>query len=115
MMGRHPYEVGLAIGVTSPYAHLQQYVISQSMTARPDPAIKLVGTDPVECVRTLKRDRGLDIWLWGGARLAGALYDEIDELILKINPVVLGDGIPLFEGARDPTTLEQESSASVRA
>lgn len=106
LMGRHTYEVGLAIGVTSPYAHLRQYVISRSMTASPDPTINLVATDPIECVRTLKRERGLDIWLCGGARLAGALYDEIDELILKINPVVLGNGIPLFDSARGPTMLE---------
>jgi dihydrofolate reductase len=37
--------------------------------------------------------------LCGGARLAGALYDEIDELVLKVNPVVLGTGTPLFRGA----------------
>lgn len=106
IMGRNTYEVGLAVGVTSPYAHLRQYVVSRSMTASPDPMIKLVRTDPVECVRELKRESGLDIWLCGGAHLAGALYDEIDELILKINPVVLGNGIPLFEGARGPTKLK---------
>ena len=105
LMGRNTYEVGVALGITSPYPHLRQYVVSRSMPASPDPAISLVSRDPVQCVRELKREEGLDIWLCGGARLAGALYDQIDRLIVKVNPVVLGDGIPLFEGVPGPTTL----------
>ncbi len=57
-------------------------------------------------VRNLKQEPGLGIWLCGGASLAGALYDEIDELVLKVNPVVIGTGIPLFRAARGPTRLE---------
>lgn len=106
VMGRNTYEVGVAIGVTSPYPHLRQYVVSRSMARSPDPAINVVSRDPVGWMRELKCEDGLDIWLCGGARLAGALHGEIDRLILKINPVVLGDGMPLFEGMQGPTTLE---------
>jgi dihydrofolate reductase len=60
----------------------------------------------VDLVRGLKQEGGLDIWLCGGARLAGALFDSIDELIVKINPVVLGAGIGLFAGVRGPLKLE---------
>src|SRR4029450_3108949 len=35
LMGRHTYEVGLPLGLTSPYAHLRQYVVSSTMTASP--------------------------------------------------------------------------------
>ena len=106
LMGRNTYEVGVALGITSPYPHLRQYVVSRTITTSPDPAINLVTRDPVECVRELKREAGLGIWLCGGASLAGALFQEIDQLIVKVNPVVLGSGIPLFEGARGATTLE---------
>jgi dihydrofolate reductase len=106
LMGRHTYEAGLAIGVTSPYAHLRQYVVSHTMPASPSPDVQLVAADPMDLVRSLKRESGLDIWLCGGARLAGALYDAIDELIVKVNPVVLGAGIGLFAGVRGPTRLE---------
>jgi dihydrofolate reductase len=106
LMGRNTYEVGSAVGVTSPYAHMRQYVVSRTMPASPSPDVQLVSTDPIDLVRGLKQEGGLDIWLCGGAGLAGALYDAIDELIVKINPVVLGAGIGLFAGVRGPTRLE---------
>ena len=39
------------------------------------------------------------VWLCGGGLLAAALADEIDRLVLKVNPVVLGEGPTLFDGA----------------
>jgi dihydrofolate reductase len=53
-----------------------------------------VAGDPVELVGRLKHRPGAGIWLAGGARLAGALLGEIDELVIKRYPVVLGAGIP---------------------
>jgi dihydrofolate reductase len=106
LMGRRTYEVGSASGITSPYPHLRQFVVSSTMPDSPDPAVELVRQDPAGLVSTLKRAEGLDIWLCGGADLAGALFTEIDEIILKINPVVLGMGMPLFLGASGPTNLQ---------
>lgn len=106
VMGRHTYEVGSAVGFTNPYPQLRQYVVSSTMNESPDSAVQLVTHDPVALVRRLKQEAGLDIWLCGGARLAGALYQEINEIILKVNPVVLGAGMPLFQGVSNPTTLE---------
>ena len=44
--------------------------------------------DPVELVRRLRHRPGAGVWL------AGALLGEIDELVIKRYPVVLGTGIP---------------------
>jgi dihydrofolate reductase len=102
LMGRGTYERGLRDGVTSPYGHLRQYVMSTGLVSVPDPAVELVSGDALEFVRTLKQEEGLDIWLCGGGKLAASLRDEIDELIVKINPVVIGSGIPLFDSAYSP-------------
>ncbi|GAA2429259.1 hypothetical protein GCM10010191_48280 [Actinomadura vinacea] len=54
--------------------------------------------DPAGFVQELKRQDGQDIWLCGGGNLAAHLLGEIDDLVLKRNPIVLGDGIRLFDG-----------------
>lgn len=106
LMGRRTYEVGLSEGVRSPYPHLRQVVVSGTMTAPPDPAVELIRDQVVERVRALKAGPGGDIWLCGAAGLASTLIDEIDELILKINPIILGHGIPLFAAPIGPRHLD---------
>jgi dihydrofolate reductase len=99
LMGRRTYQVGLDAGITSPYGHLRQCLFSRSLAQSPDPAVELVTGDPLAFVRQLKQEPGSGIWLCGGAELAAVLFAEIDELILKVNPVAIGSGLPLF--ARD--------------
>lgn len=98
LMGRATYEVGVREGVTSPYGHLRQILVSSSTTQPPDPAIELWQSDPLARLRELKQQPGRAIWLCGGSKLAATLAPEIDELILKVNPVLIGQGIPLFAG-----------------
>jgi dihydrofolate reductase len=47
-------------------------------------------------VRAFKLESGKDIWLVGGGDLAGALYAEIDRIVLKLSPLTLGSGVGLF-------------------
>jgi dihydrofolate reductase len=93
VMGRATYAPALQVGITSPYAHLRQYVASTTLPAGSDPQVTVV-PDPLGLVRRLKQEDGAGIWLAGGGRLAGALLDEIDELVIKRYPVVVGAGIP---------------------
>ncbi|MFJ3187126.1 dihydrofolate reductase family protein [Streptomyces halstedii] len=106
VMGLGAYRPALDEGITSPYAHLRQYVVSSTLASGIDPAVTVVAEDPVGFVRDLKRQEGRDIWLCGGGRLAGALLHEIDELLVKSYPVVAGAGIPVFDGEFDPTVFE---------
>ncbi|MDJ1138102.1 dihydrofolate reductase family protein [Streptomyces iconiensis] len=106
VMGRGTYGIGLSEGVTSPYAHLRQYVVSTTLTTE-EPAVRIVSDeDPVALVRRLKAEEGgMDIWLCGGGKLAGAVLDEIDELVIKRSPRIAGAGIPMFDGEFRPTAF----------
>lgn len=97
VQGRGSYDVALKEGVTSPYAHLRQYVASRTSEGSPDPQVEMIADDVVGRVRALKAEQGgLDIYLCGGSQLAGALFDEVDELVIKSYPVVYGTGMPMF-------------------
>ena len=108
LMGRKTYEFGLRLGVTDPYPWLEQYVVSRTMKRSPDPNVALVSDDVVPFVRDLKEEPGKGIYLCGGADLAATLLAEelIDEIILKVNPVLFGSGIPLFSAVVEQAVLE---------
>jgi dihydrofolate reductase len=105
VMGRATYEPALAVGITSPYAPLRQLVVSRTLDDAPDPEVEIVRDDPVAAVRALKAAPGRDVLLVGGGHLAGALLDEVDELVVKLYPVVAGSGVPLFATPFAPTAL----------
>lgn len=94
--GRRSYEIGLRAGLADAYPHLRHIVFSRTLGESPVTGVEIVSGDPVARVRELKQEEGKDIWLVGGGELAGALYSEIDTLIVKLSPVTLGAGIPLF-------------------
>jgi dihydrofolate reductase len=67
-----------------------------------------VSADPVGLVRSLKAEEGgLGIYLAGGARVAGAVFDEIDEVVLKLYPIMLGRGVPVISGEFDVKAFER--------
>ncbi len=108
LMGRKTYDVGLRMGVTDPYPFLDSYVFSSSMKASPDKRVHLVSQPAAEWVAEFKTRPGGDIYLCGGAQLSAALLQArlIDEIVVKLNPLLLGDGLPLFETIAQPTPLE---------
>ncbi|AFZ02096.1 dihydrofolate reductase family protein [Calothrix sp. PCC 6303] len=107
-MGRKTYEIGLKEGITNPYSHMKQYLFSRSMKKSPDENVELVSDNAIELVKCLKAQPGKGIWLCGGADLATTLFTNklIDQLILKVNPFLMGSGISLFSGVIPQTALK---------
>ncbi|MGD1952432.1 MAG: dihydrofolate reductase family protein [Leptolyngbyaceae cyanobacterium] len=108
LMGRKTYEIGLRDGVLSPYSHMRQYLFSRSMQSSPHEDIVLVSEHAADVVKRLKQENGKGIWLCGGGVLATSLFTEhlIDSLILKVNPFLMGTGIPLFAESIDQSALQ---------
>jgi dihydrofolate reductase len=107
LIGRRTYEVILASGQTS-YPGARNYVFSRTkktvavLTKRlaniGEANVEVIHDDAPNFVKRLKSDKGKGIALFGGGELAQALFaaDLIDEVVLNIQPVILGSGIPLF-------------------
>jgi len=58
-------------------------------------------------IKKLKRSRGPDLHVWGSAKLVQLLLknDLVDELRLKIHPLLLGKGKKLFDGGTIPAAF----------
>lgn len=104
VMGRGTYEPGLAAGFEDPYAPLSTVVFSRRLPSR-EGRLRITADEPAAVVHQLKQQAGRDIWLCGGGALAGQLLAEIDELIIKVNPVLAGDGIRLMQSTFQPRKL----------
>lgn len=112
IMGRATYQPGLDQGFPDPYAHLRTFVATRQ-GGLPTPGTVERSADPVETVRALKAEDGdLGIWLCGGGQLAGVLAGEIDELVIKVYPVVAGSGRPVMAGRFDPAGFTQTDERS---
>lgn len=103
IQGSASYRIALDQGIERPYAHLREYVATRSGATPPDGVTYTA--DARSTVRDLKQENGAAIYLCGGGLLAGSLLPEIDRLVLKRYPIVLGDGIGLFADA-DPTVTQ---------
>jgi len=116
LMGRKTYEVALQQGITNPYPTLDQYVFSREMENSQDENITLVSENAIKMVQSLKNKQGKAIWLCGGADLAGQMLEEnlIDSLIVKLNPVIFGSGIPLFSGGVQSKDLKLTESKAYK-
>ena len=71
-----------------------------------------VTADPVSAVRGLKAQPGKDMVIFGSGGLVSALAEAglIDEYRLMMNPVILGQGIPMFRGMQRRVPLELMAS-----
>lgn len=69
---------------------------------------RLVKENIAEEISNLKQQPGKDLAIFGSSDLALTFiqYGLIDEFRIFVNPVVLGDGKPLFKGLRDRLNLK---------
>lgn len=105
IIGRNTYQKVIDMGYEYPHKDKEVYIITRT----PQPAIgnfSFYTGDLKELVAELKDKKGKNIYCDGGAQVANMLLQHrlIDELIISVIPVLLGDGIKLFA----PNTPTQE-------
>jgi dihydrofolate reductase len=94
------------------YAGVRKIVASRTLTASNKPNVRVVGDDIVGALRAEKQKAGGDIMIFASPTLTRALAaaDLVDEWRLTLQPVILGDGLPLFGKRENRTPLELRSS-----
>lgn len=70
--------------------------------------MEFVNHHPEEFIKNLKQQDGKDIWIVGGGKVNTLLLNAalIDEIRLFQMPILLPDGIDLFEGSPNLTHLQ---------
>lgn len=101
IMGRNTYEFGYQYGLQPgqpAYPHMQHHIFSNNMEIENLAESVHVERVSVERVKEIKNTSSSDVYLCGGGQFAGWLLEHglIDQLKLKVNPIVLGEGTKLF-------------------
>jgi dihydrofolate reductase len=113
VMGRRTFDIAIN-AEEYPYPRKQAYVFTRRAAESPIPEAEFVNEDPARFVKRLKNEAGGRIWVAGGGVIATALMQVglIDELVLTIHPITLGQGVPLFtpHGTRSGWKLHSSKS-----
>jgi len=98
LMGYNTYKAILNFGIPFPYPTKKNYVFSRNHKKMEDNPVEFISNNITDFVSDLKESDGKDIWLIGGGEINKLLLNAnlIDEFIITIKTVVLGQGIPLF-------------------
>jgi dihydrofolate reductase len=107
LLGRITYEwIMENVKNEFPYKGKECYVFSKEKRNDTE-FVKFINSDIIEFIKTIKQKDGEKIWVVGGSELLSVFVNEklIDEMIITIAPVLIGNGIPLFKKNNFETKL----------
>jgi len=113
-MGRITYEEMAGFWPTSddeyaaPMNDIPKVVFSKTLAKADWPQSTIASGDLADGISALKRQPGKDLIAWGGAAFVQSLsrLRLVDEYRVIVQPVALGEGLPLFAGFSDPLVLD---------
>jgi dihydrofolate reductase len=111
LLGRKTYDVGRQLGQHS-FPGKRNYVFTRSRRRSRVPEVEFIHDDVGDFVAGLRASTGKHVWVVGGAQLIAALLDRglIDQLIIHLVPVLIGEGIPLIHPRHRAIELDLLSS-----
>ena len=94
------------------YNNVTKIVLSRTMKGAKLPNTKIISDHLSKEIAQLKQTTGKDILMFGSPTVAHLLSQEnlIDDYWLFINPILIGQGIPLFQGIQRKVNLKLLSS-----
>ncbi|OIQ29587.1 MAG: riboflavin biosynthesis protein RibD [Bacteroidetes bacterium MedPE-SWsnd-G2] len=109
IMGRTTYDEIMGFGVDWPYTNCKSYVITTNKSYQlKTPNTELINEISTESIDQIQKGSNKGIWVVGGGRIISEFLnnDAIDEMIISIVPIILGDGIRLFPNKSKETNYE---------
>jgi len=90
------------------YKKAHKVVLSNTMNQASFTNTTVIGKDYAAALRKLKQETTGEMLLFGSPSTAHALLAEnlVDECWLFVNPVLLGEGIPVFKGIKQRQSLK---------
>ena len=88
---------------------VKNYVFTRTLPQSPAPAGVEFVSEPVKAFATrLRKKKGKDIWMMGGAGIIASFLDqgEIDDFMIHVIPTFIGEGIPLIAPGRRTVPLK---------
>lgn len=97
LVGRKTFELVANQGGPDPYG-MKVLVFSRKWKQKDHPDVTIVSKDVKKTLTALRKQKGKDIWLFGGGLLFRSLLDMglVDTVEVGVIPVLLGGGIPLL-------------------
>lgn len=94
------------------YKAARKIVLSKTLLEKNHPGTQIISNNLSDEISKLKQSAGSEILVFGSPSATHALMAEnlIDEYWLFINPILLGQGIPLFNNIQDRTALKLVNS-----
>jgi dihydrofolate reductase len=92
---------------------VKNYVFTRSLPQSAAPKGVEFVDEPIKAFASrLRKKKGKDIWMMGGAGIIASFLDEgeIDEFIIHVIPTFIGEGIPLIAPGRRTVPLKLISS-----
>ena len=100
LWGRKTYDFALGMGGVGLYGtKVKHYVFSKHAAPKQSQNVEFVSGRIGEFASRLRAAPGKNIWMMGGSGLIASFLDarEIDEFMIHVIPVFIGEGIPLIE------------------
>jgi dihydrofolate reductase len=122
IMGRKTFEKALQLE-EQPFKEKKCFIFTKNSTAittflhtKDENNIEFID-NVIEFVKNLVNYNGKDIWLVGGADIISVLINAkmVNEIILSIHPIILGNGIPLFKDIKEDVNLKVINSFTFKS
>jgi dihydrofolate reductase len=113
ILGRKTFDNSLDMGAKFD-GRTKAYVITSRPPSTPVPGVEFVSESIAAFAKRVRSEPGKNIWMMGGGGAVASFLDAggIDEIIMTVTPVLIGEGIPLIASKHRHVELQLLSSRS---